>query len=291
MENLTILQGDNLDLLKTLPAKEFALCYIDPPFNTGRTQKHHSGSYADNHGDGYLDFLRPRLEEAKRVLKDNGSLFVHMDNREVHYVKVELDKIFGRNCFMNEIIWSYDYGGRSKTKWSSKHDTILWYVKNPKDYVFNYNAIDRIPYLAPGLVGPEKAARGKTPTDVWWQTIVPTNGKERVGYPTQKPVAILNRIIKVHSNKNDHILDFFAGSGTTGDAALKNGRRATLVDDNPEAIKVARERLKDLSSTAERLCSKTTQNEKAVIAAHGATIKKSVSIGAPKKKNKKRKAT
>jgi site-specific DNA-methyltransferase (adenine-specific) len=193
--------------------------------------------------DDFLAFLEPRLVQARRVLKAQGSFFLHIDWREVHYCKVLLDGIFGRECFMNEIIWAYDYGARSKKKWSAKHDNILWYAKDPKNYTFNFDEMDRIPYMAPGLVGPEKAKRGKTPTDVWWHTIVSPNGKEKTGYATQKPLGVLERIVKVHSNPGDLILDFFAGSGTTGEAAAKNERRFLLVDSNPEAVEVMSRRL------------------------------------------------
>lgn len=237
-----IIQGDNLSILKSYNPSSFDLIYIDIPFNTGKVQKIHGNAYNDSF-DNFLDWLRPRLEEGYRVLKDDGSFFLHVDYREVHYVKIELDKIFGRASFQNEIIWSYDYGGRSKKRWSAKHDNILWYSKNPKKYTFNYNNIDRIPYMSPGLVGPVKAALGKTPTDSWWSTIVPTNGKERVGYPTQKPMKIIERIVKVHSNEGDELLDFFAGSGTFGDAAKKNKRNVTLIDDNPQAVAVMKKRL------------------------------------------------
>ena len=181
------------------------------------------------------------MEEAYRLLDERGSLFFHIDYREVHYCKVMLDEIFGRDSFINEIIWAYDYGGRPKTRWPAKHDNILWYAKDPDNYTFNYDAIDRIPYLAPGLVGPEKAARGKTPTDVWWRTIVA--GKEKTGYATQKPLAIVSRIVRVHSNAGDRVLDFFAGSGTLGEAAQREGRDFTLIDNNPEAVEVMRRRL------------------------------------------------
>ena len=260
--------GDNLEVLRSLPDAAFALIYIAPPFNTGKVQartrlktvrddagdrtgfqgqryrsiKLGRKSYADIFSD-YLAFLEPRLNEAHRLLSPDGSLFFHIDYREVHYCKVLLDQIFGRESFINEIIWAYDYGARATRRWSPKHDNILWYAKNPKNYTYNYDAIDRIPYMAPGLVGPEKAARGKTPTDTWWHTIVSPNGKEKTGYPTQKPLAILSRIIRVHSNPGDAVLDFFAGSGTTGEAALRLGRRATLVDNNPQAIKVMARRL------------------------------------------------
>lgn len=240
---VTIFHGPNEQVLPTIQDKSIDLIYIDPPFNTGKVQKNHAGSYQDTFSD-FDAWLTPKLLEAKRLLKDSGSFFLHLDYREIHYAKVLCDKVFGRESFQNEIIWAYDYGGRSKSKWSCKHDTILWYTVDPKNYTFNFGDMDRIPYMAPGLVGPEKAARGKTPTDVWWQTIVPTQGKERTGYPTQKPIQILQRIVKVHTNPGDTVLDFFAGSGTTGDAACGLGRNAILVDQNEEAIKVMKLRLK-----------------------------------------------
>ncbi len=259
--------GDNLQVLKTLPSESVDLIYIDPPFNTGREQCYTalrtvrsemgdrvgfggkryrtlilgSRSFVDIFDD-YLAFLEPRLLEAYRVLAPHGSLYFHIDYREVHYCKVLLDAIFGRECFLNEIIWAYDYGGRPRRKWPPKHDNILLYVKDPERYIFNTDEIDRIPYMAPGLVGAEKAQRGKLPTDVWWHTIVPTNSKERVGYPTQKPLGILRRIIRASSRPGDLVLDFFAGSGTTGVAALELGRRFILVDNNPEAIEVMQRR-------------------------------------------------
>jgi site-specific DNA-methyltransferase (adenine-specific) len=186
----------------------------------------------------------PRIEAALRCATPDGSLFVHLDSREVHYVKVALDALLGRERFMNEIIWAYDYGGRPKNRWPAKHDTLLWYALDPENYVFDYAAMDRIPYMAPGLVSKEKAERGKTPTDVWWHTIVPTSGREKTGYPTQKPLGILNRVVSVHSAPGDVVLDFFAGSGTTGDAAARQGRGFVLVDENPAAVRVAAKRLR-----------------------------------------------
>ncbi len=260
--------GDNLPILQSLASESVELIYIDPPFNTGRAQSRAQlKTVRDENGDrtgfkgqryktvqlgersfsdafpDFLDFLRPRLVEAKRVLAANGSIYFHIDYREVHYCKLLLDEIFGRNCFLNEIIWAYDYGARTKKKWPPKHDNILLYVKDPNDYVFNVDEIERIPYMAPGLVGPEKAARGKTPTDVWWHTIVSPTGKEKTGYPTQKPLGILKRIIQASSNPGDTVLDFFAGSGTTGEAAAQLGRRFILIDNNEEAIAVMKNRL------------------------------------------------
>ena len=263
-----IILSDNLPVLRAMDAESVQLIYIDPPFNTGKIQSRTrirverdpegdrtgfqgeryrttivgKSGYADHHED-YPGFLRPRFEEARRVLAPNGSFFLHIDYREAHYCKILLDEIFGRASFMNEIIWAYDYGARSKRKWPAKHDTIFWYAKDPRAYTFNFDEMDRIPYMAPGLVGKAKAARGKTPTDVWWHTIVSPTGMEKTGYPTQKPLGVLERIIKVHSNPGDTVLDFFAGSGTTGEAAARNGRNYILVDSSPEAARVMADRL------------------------------------------------
>jgi len=205
-------------------------------------EKVESGSYDDDFDD-FESFLVPRIEAALRCLTPDGSLFVHLDYREVHYIKVGLDRLLGRDRFMNEIVWAYDYGGRPKNRWPAEHDTILWYALDPEKYVFNFDEMDRIPYMAPSLVGPEKAERGKTPTDVWWHTIVATSGHEKTGYPTQKPLGILNRVIKVHSLPGDVVLDFFGGSGTTGESAARHGRGFVLVDNNEEAVQIAAARL------------------------------------------------
>lgn len=263
-----LVEGDNLEYLKTLPSESFRLIYIDPPFNTGKVQtrqtmktvRSETGSrigfkgqsyetikgvafgYNDSFED-YWGFLEPRLEEAWRLLADDGTFYLHLDYREVHYAKVLLDALFGRESFLNEIIWAYDYGARSKNKWPAKHDNILVYVKNPSKYFFNALAVDREPYMAPGLVTPEKAALGKLPTDTWWHTIVSPNGKEKTGYPTQKPLGVLRRIIQASSEEGDWVLDFFGGSGTTAAAAAELGRRFVTVDQNPEAIEVMKKRL------------------------------------------------
>jgi site-specific DNA-methyltransferase (adenine-specific) len=272
-----IVQGDNLEALRRMESGSVALIYIDPPFNTGRRQTRLrmktvrdqagdrigfggrryrtelvkpqspgiSGDAAgyDDQFDDFLGFLRPRLLEAYRVLTPTGSLFFHIDFREVHYCKIMLDEIFGRDCFQNEIVWAYDYGARATKRWPAKHDNILWYSRDPEHYTFNLNESDRIPYMAPGLVGAEKAVRGKTPTDVWWHTIVSPTGKEKTGYATQKPLGILERIVRVHSNPGDLVLDFFAGSGTAGEAAAKHGRAFCVVDQSAEAIAVMEKRL------------------------------------------------
>jgi site-specific DNA-methyltransferase (adenine-specific) len=273
-----IILGDNADVLRALPEKIATLVYIDPPFNTGKVQRRDRirvtatdgegvrggfggrrydveaaegcGSYADAFED-YPSFLLPRIEASLRCLTADGSLFVHLDIREVHYIKVALDRLLGRDRFMNEIVWAYDYGGRPRNRWPSKHDTILWYALDPDDYVFNFEEMDRIPYMAPGLVSKEKAERGKTPTDVWWHTIVPTNGREKTGYPTQKPLGIVSRIVRVHSRPGDVVLDFFAGSGTTGEAAARHGRGFVLVDNSPDAVRVAASRLAEFEPECE----------------------------------------
>lgn len=262
-----VVHGDNVDVLPLLPDAAFRLIYIDPPFNTGRMQSRQAMrtvrsptgtrvgfkgqtyetikgtlfGYNDDFKD-YWAFLELRLEEAWRLLTDDGTLYLHLDYREVHYAKVLLDALFGRECFLNEIIWAYDYGGRSRRKWPSKHDTILVYVKDPKQYYFDSHAVDREPYMAPGLVTPEKAALGKLPTDVWWHTIVSPTGREKTGYATQKPEGVLRRIIQASSAPGDWVLDAFAGSGTTGAVASQLGRSFVLVDSHPDAIEVMRQR-------------------------------------------------
>lgn len=263
-----IVLGDNLEALREYADGAFQLIYIDPPFNTGkrrarrtietvrdengdrmgfqgrryRTRVVGESRYGDSYDD-YMAFLAPRLEEARRLLKREGTLYVHIDYREAHYCKVLLDGVFGRECFINEIVWAYDYGGRTKRRWPPKHDTILVYVKDAERYYFDAEAVEREPYMAPGLVTAEKAARGKLPTDVWWHTIVPTSGREKTGYPTQKPVGIVRRMVQASSREGDWCLDFFAGSGTLGAAARELGRRYVLIDSNPEAVRVMRERL------------------------------------------------
>jgi site-specific DNA-methyltransferase (adenine-specific) len=268
-----IVCDDNLPVLRGLPDGCAQLVYLDPPFNTGttqtrprlttvrddagdrtgfgghryRTETTAGAGYADTFDD-YLAFLGPRLEECRRILHDTGTLYVHLDPRESHYVKVFLDGLFGRECFLNEIVWAYDYGARSKSRWPAKHDTILVYVKNPKTYFFDSAEVDREPYMAPGLVTAEKAERGKLPTDVWWHTIVSPTGKEKTGYPTQKPEGVLRRVVTASSRPGDLCVDPFAGSGTLGAVAAKLGRRYLLIDESAEAARVMRDRLGKLAA-------------------------------------------
>jgi len=277
ISNYRVIQGDNLSVLKSITEQSVQLIYVDPPFNTGRVQSRGSSkttrtetgnrigfkgqryeivketvlSYDDEFAD-YWGFLEPRLEEAWRLLNETGTLYLHLDYREAHYAKVLLDALFGRECFLNEIIWAYDYGGKAKSRWPAKHDTILVYVKNPAKYYFSNESVDREPYMAPGLVTPEKVAKGKLPTDVWWHTIVSPTGREKTGYPTQKPLGILRRVIQASSKEGDMVLDFFAGSGTTGAAAAELGRNFILVDQNPESIQVMKERFRELNVSFEK---------------------------------------
>lgn len=263
-----VILGDNAPVLASFPDASFQLIYIDPPFNTGAVQQRKTLQtvrdevgdrtgfqgrrystvelgrlgYSDIHDD-YVAFIAPRLEEARRLLTGDGTLYFHIDHREAHYCKILLDEIFGRDCFLNEIIWAYDYGGRARDRWPAKHDTILVYVKEAKRHFFDQNAIERIPYMAPGLVSAEKAERGKLPTDVWWHTIVPTNGKEKTGYPNQKPEGILRRVVMASSQPGSRVLDFFAGSGTTATVARDLGRRFVMIDNNPDAVATMRTRL------------------------------------------------
>ncbi len=260
--------ADNAEILPKLADESFRLIYIDPPFNSGKVQRKETLKTARNENgdrigfqgrryrtvqlgitsyvdifDDYLDFIGPRLEHAHRLLTEDGTLYFHIDYREAHYCKVLLDHIFGRKSFINEIIWAYDYGGRSKKRWPAKHDTILVYAKDPTRYFFDQSAIERIPYMAPGLVSKEKAARGKLPTDVWWHTIVATNGREKTGYATQKPEGVLRRILMASSQEGDRVLDFFAGSGTTAAVAQQLNRRFVMIDNNEHAISLIAKRI------------------------------------------------
>ncbi len=263
-----ILLGDNLELLAEIPDASVQMVYADPPFNTGRAQTRRTlatvaseegdrtgfggrryatrqiaaSSYADTFDD-YLGFLAPRLAELRRVLHPTGTLYLHLDYREAHYVKVALDELFGRECFLNELIWAYDYGAKSTRRWPAKHDTILVYVRDAGAYFFDGEAVDREPYMAPGLVTAEKAARGKRGTDVIWHTIVSPTGREKTGYPTQKPEGLVRRMVQASTRPGDLCLDPFAGSGTLGAVAEKLGRRYLLMDSNPESVRVMRQRL------------------------------------------------
>jgi site-specific DNA-methyltransferase (adenine-specific) len=280
-----ILLGENLQLLGAFADGSFQLVYVDPPFNTGKVQARRTlaavrdsegertgfqgrrystrllsqSSYRDSFDD-YLAFLTPRLEHAHRLLAREGTLYFHIDYREAHHCKLLLDEIFGRRCFLNEIIWAYDYGARTRRRWPAKHDTILVYVKDPSAYHFDADAVDREPYMAPGLVTPEKAARGKLPTDVWWHTIVPTSGHEKTGYPTQKPEGIVRRMVSASTRPGDWCLDFFAGSGTLGAVAAQLGRRYVLIDCSPEAVAIMRARLGGATDTAGKRASAGAQH-------------------------------
>jgi site-specific DNA-methyltransferase (adenine-specific) len=273
-----VLLGDNLDVMGRFASGTFRLAYLDPPFNTGRTQVRRTlATVADSGGertgfagrryrstllnesryrdsfDDYLGFLEPRLYEVRRLLDERGTLYLHIDYREAHYVKLLLDELFGRECFLNEIVWAYDYGARAKRRWPAKHDTILVYVKDPERYYFDSEAVDREPYMAPGLVTREKAARGKLPTDVWWHTIVSPTGREKTGYATQKPEGIVRRMVQASTRAGDWCLDPFAGSGTLGAVCQALQRRFVLIDTSPEAVRIAGARLGQFDREAVRV--------------------------------------
>ena len=276
LEDDLIVAADNAAAMSRLPVGSFDLVYMDPPFNTGRARARstlsmaadadgdHVGfagrryssrllqtlSYDDAFAD-YLQFLEPRLRAVRSLLAPHGSLYFHIDYREAHYCKLLLDEIFGREAFLNEIIWSYDYGAKPRRRWPAKHDTILVYVRTPGAHFYDADAVEREPYMAPGLVTAEKAARGKRPTDVWFHTIVPTNGREKTGYPTQKPEGVLRRIVSASSRPGGWCLDPFAGSGTLGAVCRQLGRRFVLIDENPIAIDVMSGRLEDASDRAQ----------------------------------------
>jgi|SRR5271165_3621649 len=272
-----IIMGDNLEVLGKLPDKFARLIYVDPPFNLGKPQQRTriktrvvkdgevgdrvgfggkeyisevqetSNIYYEDKFDNFEEFLMPRIEASLHCLTDDGSVFIHLDDRESAYIQVAVDKLLGRKCYMGQVVWAWDWGFRSKTKWSRKHNILNWWSLNPKNYVFNYDAMDRIPYMSDkGLVSEEKLKRGKTPTSCWFHTIIGTNSKEKLdggSYPSAKPIGIIDRLVKVHSNPNDVILDYFAGSGTTGASAEKNGRNYVLIDSNPDAVKIMHARL------------------------------------------------
>lgn len=270
-----IIFGDNLKVLRQLEDASVDLIYIDPPFNTGKVQERtylktvrdpvgdrtgfggerysteevSSASFDDTFTD-YWGFIEPRIIECFRLLKPTGTFYFHIDYREVHYCKVLIDNVFGRENFLNELIWAYDYGAKTKKRWPPKHDNILVYVKDTEQFVFNVDEVDRIPYMAPGMAGAEKAAVGKLPTDVWWHTIVSPTGKEKLGYPTQKPLGILRRIVRASCPAGGLVLDFFAGTGTTGEAAVESGRNFILVDNNPEALRVMQRRFAGMPQLA-----------------------------------------
>jgi site-specific DNA-methyltransferase (adenine-specific) len=248
----TIILGEALGVMRGLPDGCAGLVYADPPFNSGRTRRGTVRKGAADAGfadrfDDYVGWLRPRLAETRRLLARHGTFYLHVDPRESHYCKVLLDEVFGRDCFLNEVIWAYDYGGRARDRWPQKHDVLLVYVRTPGAHHFDQGAVERIPYMAPSLQSEERAARGKLPTDVWWQTIVPTTSKERTGYPTQKPLAILRRIVSASSRPDDLVVDWCAGSGTTGVAARELGRRFLLIDESAEAVAVMRHRLANVA--------------------------------------------
>ncbi len=252
--------GDCLRVVDRLQKENYRLVYLDPPFLTGRVRvgSKNEMAYDDrwpDHLRGYLPWLRERIAAMKALLCENGSLVIHLDYRAVHYAKVLLDEIFGYGFFVNEIIWHYTGGGRSKNRFSCKHDTLLWYSRGEKPY-FDRDAV-RVPYKATSgfARGGIVSAMGKkylphprgTPVDdVWDIPIINPLAHERVGYPTQKPVVLMERLISALSAKGEDVADLFCGSGSTLVAAQRLGRKWTGGDVSPEAVNCCRERLTSL---------------------------------------------
>lgn len=274
-----LLLGDNLEIMREMESESVDLIATDPPFNSGidygeftdkwewnresdlayyhawinsdsvqvtKTMQGLFGFLGESSRMAYLIFMCLRLSEMHRLLKSTGSLYLHCDQSASHHLKIILDAIFGTDQFRNEIIWAYDYGGRSKKMWPRKNDRILFYTKSDT-YVFNYDDIDRIPYTSYMCKSLDKLKKGKVPTDVWWNTIVPTNSKERTGYPTQKPTKLYDRVITASSNVSDIILDPFCGSGTTLVSAHNLGRYYIGIDQNATAIQETTDRLSQMN--------------------------------------------
>jgi DNA modification methylase len=241
---------DNLPFMRTLESASIDLIYADPPFFTRRQHRAFSDVWPGV--AAYVEWLEPRLGEMHRLLKPTGSLVVHCDWHASHYLKVALDRIFGYERFVNEIVWCYKSGGASpKRRFSRKHDVLLWYAKGP-DYYFaaatekSYNR-GRKPYRFAGV--PEYEDQNGWYTMVgmkdWWEIdMVGRTSHERTGYPTQKPLRLLERVVESCCPQGGVVGDFFCGSGTTLAAAVRLGRRWTGCDESAEAIRIARERLK-----------------------------------------------
>ena len=260
--NLNVVhKAEAIHFLESIPDESVDLIYTDPPFGTGDKQQLNRKSKGvivsklsyDDKFEDYVDFLSRHLVHMRRILKQSGTMYLHLDWRWVHYAKVECDKIFGVRNFLNHVVWSYNFGGRGRDRWPQKHDDILVYTKSCGDHLFNWDEIDRIPYAAPELqfVGRSKEeaekriATGQVPTDVWSMSIVGTASRERVGYPSQKPLKLVKRVIRASSPHRGLVVDPFAGSGTTAVAALESGRDFLVCDRSEEAINVMKDRLTD----------------------------------------------
>lgn len=274
--NGEILQGDNLILMQQLidAGVEVDLVYIDPPYGIKVDEKFGMLAWKDvfepkNRVDeiiniellcskgecNYLRWLYPRLVLLKELLSERGSIYLHIDWHAGHYVKLIMDDIFGKENFRNEIVWCYRQGGRSQSNYSQKHDTIYWYSKSNSQWVFNGDSV-RVPYegtggyqtSGKGVVINGKVYKpnelGKIPEDWWDIPAIPPMSMERIGYATQKPEALLERIIKGSSNEDSIVLDVFGGSGTTAAVAERLGRRWIIIDNNPEAIEIITKRIK-----------------------------------------------
>jgi len=245
-----LLQGDALEVTRALDPDSVDLVYLDPPFFTGRRLVgakrggRKAAAFADQwHGDldAYLAWLELRCAALREVLAPTGSIYVHLDWHAVHYAKVMLDRVFGQDAFLNEIVWLYGLGGSSPRRWPRKHDTLLWYARGPDGQYFQ---APRIPATSARMRGLTKKAPD------WWNIPSLNNmAKERLGYPTQKPEALLERIVVSSSPPGGLVFDPCCGSGTTAAVAERTGRRWIASDLSPDAVRVTHERLLALGSS------------------------------------------
>ena len=257
-----ILEGDCLNRMQAIQRGAVDLIYADPPYGTEKVRKGKAGKFDDRFGglENYLAWMRPRLRAMWDVLSENGSLYLHVDPSVSHYLKIELDHIFGRKAFRNEIAWCYAGPSVSNRDFPRKHDTILRYAAG-KEWTFNADAA-RMPCKTLNLGGHGPTGKGITQEmrekyllrgklcEDWWEGIYPVQrtNSEGTGYPTQKPIKLLERIIGASSNAGDMVLDPFCGSGTTLVAAKRLGRKYIGIERNPDAIEIARKRLSDEDS-------------------------------------------
>lgn len=240
-----VVTGNAAAFLRVQESSSVQFCYIDPPFATQSVQRGSRGSYSDRYKlDDHKKMMERLLIKLYRVLDLDGSVMVHLDERTVHQTAVLMRDIF--EVHINDIIWCYQSGGAGKRNLAKKHDTILWYAKSER-YTFN---VIREPYPRDYGDRPGFHPEGRMLNDWWTIPIMSTTSKERVGYPNQKPLALLERCISIATNPGDVVLDFFCGSGTTGVAAKRLGRKYLLCDKNPEATAIAKERLQNEQSNS-----------------------------------------
>lgn len=285
MQENVIIKDDSFHVMKNMKEKSIDMIYLDPPFYTQNEHKLYSSKTGEEYSfqdkwsdmDEYLSYMSVRLAECKRILKDTGSIFVHCDRNASHYLKVVLDKIFGMSNFQSEIVWAYKRWSNSKKGLLNQHQVILFYSKT-KDFKFHtvytdYSEttnIDQIlqermrdkngkavyKYDESGNIVVGQSKKGVPLSDVWEIPFLNPKAKERVGYPTQKPIVLLERIIQLVTDMGDVVLDPFAGSGTTLVAAKMLNRKFIGIDISSEAVKLSEERLASLIKTESNLLKK-----------------------------------